>query len=169
MNILSSLRQMIRFGNITGADDSKKQFPVQQVQYNEALADVFMLFPYGMHASLSNEALIAILSIEGDDANRVGLGGYTGWRPTLEQGEVCLFHPRLKSLLVLKNDGTIQVNGATITKEGDVVTKAGNSVDQLRADFDAHFHAAAGSPPLTAAPNGVVSGNTAGPTFPPPA
>ena len=45
-----------------------------------------------------------------------------------------------KSLILVKPDGNVVINGCTITPLGNVVTKAGTDLDQLKSDFDSHVH-----------------------------
>ena len=113
-------KNLVKFGVVTKKGSDTDQFPVQQVSYDGQPSDCFVLFPYGVHGNLSVDALMAVFSVEGDSANKIGIGGYTADRPIMADGESCIFHPPTGSLIHFKSGGILDIN-TTPRNGGDPV------------------------------------------------
>ena len=112
-SLLSSIRSMIRWAEVTltGADDG--DFPIQQVTYLGKTGDAFMHFPYGYHANIPREALALMLSVSGRADARVALACSPMERPTgTASGEVVVFHPLTGSSITFKSSGDIEIETA---------------------------------------------------------
>lgn len=110
---------MIRklWAKITRKGSEKSDYPIQQATYLGRVADVTVLFPYGMHANLP----IGQTGLMIDRAGRVFMGASAVGRITVEEGEVVFFHPQTKSKTTYKNSGNVDIESAK-----DVNVKATN-------------------------------------------
>lgn len=127
MNIKDIVVNMIKFARTTGrkASTSTSQFDVVQVSYLGKAADVALMFQYGSFAKLPADQLLVVLSIAGEEENRVAMGtGNPVNNPDIEDGEVVYFHPQTQSKIVFKNNGDIE-----ITAENDVNMIANGEVN----------------------------------------
>lgn len=125
MDFFNALRNLIRRGVVTGGADNSATFPVQQVSYLKKISDCYMIFPYGMYANASsNDSLVTLFSVEGDDAKKAGIPQAAFKRPKdLEPGEVAFYHPETDSFIKYRNSGNLEIesgNGGT----GNVIVNA---------------------------------------------
>jgi len=114
-----------------GAED--KTYPVQQATYLGRVSDLFVLFPFGMHANLPESQLGLIMDIEG----RIFMGTSAVGRITVEEGEVVFYHPSTKSKLHFKDNGDIDIEATTVNIDasttnigvgGAAIARVGDSV-----------------------------------------
>lgn len=117
MNII---KNFLRWARISKAGDDSQQLPVQQTDYLGKVADSVILFPYGYHANLTPDSLVALFSVQGQNENRVAIGYDPVGRPKLESGEIAIFHPGSGSLIKLSADGTISITAPEIELKGNV-------------------------------------------------
>ena len=111
--MLAKIKNLIKYGKITKAGDDTKAFPVQQITYNGKTVDCLILNPFGYHANLDIDALVAVLAVEGDESNRFAVGGYTPTRPACDIGETVIFHPETQSYIKFTKTGAIAINTAS--------------------------------------------------------
>lgn len=123
MGWLSKVKQVVRWARITAAGSDTGAFPVQQVTYHGKAGDCLMIFPYGHHANLTPDSLVAMFAVEGDADNRAGIGWTPKTRPELKAGEVAIYHPPTGTIIKFNEQGGINVNAvAPITVDAPEVT-----------------------------------------------
>lgn len=137
-----------RWGRITKAGADDQQFPVQQVEYLGKVADTFMVFAYGHHANVTNDALALILSVQGNPDNRAAIAGTPKDRPRLAEGEVAFYHPPTGALLVWKQNGDLEI-----------VTSADVKVTASCIEATASVAATVTAPTINLVGNVIVTGN----------
>lgn len=172
---MNMLRNMIKrcFVTLAGKDDL--EFPVQQVSYNGNVADIEIIFPYGLHANLSanEETLCTMFSVEGQDDYRVAMGHTPRLRPKgLAEGEVALYHPRTQSQIFFRTNGDIDIStegesgdlnitlkkDLNITVDGDaIIDVAGTTTVNSEGDADITTQ---GNASLTATGTVDITGST---------
>ena len=158
------------WARITGAD-KKKQYPDQQAVSLGRVGDYTVIFPYGMHCDLPDNALLK------EVAPGVAIPVTVSRPEDSTRGEPTFFHPVTNTRLILRDNGDLDIFSAsvnitattaanitapdttingnlTVTGEtalGEVVTSNGVNIS------DTHTHAGSST-----APDGPVS-NTGGP------
>ena len=132
MNLLQNLIKFARV-SLLGKDD--KQYPIQQVEYNGKTKNIFMMFPYGMHANLPEDCIVCVFPVDGSEQNKFGIGGLPSERiKNLPSGEVVFFHPKTKSKIHFKNSGDIDVEAS---KNVNVKCNSANIFANSILDFTA--------------------------------
>jgi hypothetical protein len=125
MNI--DIKELIKISRVTLAGSDDGQFPVQQVEFMDNPADAFIVFPYGMHANVANDALGLLFAANGDEQELAALMTSAKDRiKGLAQNEVIFFHPKSKTFTHYRNSGDldVSVNGSenvTITKNWNIL------------------------------------------------
>jgi len=170
--MLSKIKALIRLARTTSVANDSKQFPIQQVK-GHTRQDVMVMFPYGIHASMSVDALVALLSVNGDESNSIAIGGWTEKRPKMEEGENCIFHPPTGTKIHFKADGTIEINtkgkDTTVNLKGNLNVsgeiKAVGEITSGSVTLTGHTHPAVGTIVTTATVGassspGTISGST---------
>lgn len=109
MSVLTKVKEIIRWARVTRAAAGSNAFHVQQVEYSGKIGDCLMIFPYGLHANLTPDSLVAMFSVGSDASNRAGIGWTADTRPDLKEGEVAVYHPRSGTLIKLNESGGINV------------------------------------------------------------
>lgn len=109
MDLRSKIKNIIRWARITASGIDTRQYPVQQVEYKGKVGDCLMIFPYGHHANLTPESLVAMFAVEGDPNNRAGIGWTPTNRPVLAAGEICIYHPPSGSIIKFNAAGGIDI------------------------------------------------------------
>lgn len=99
----------LKWCTVTLKGSDSKQFPVQQVAFDGNTADAFMIFPYGMSANVSNDALSLLFSVNDDDFAAIATSAKERIK-NLKQGEVIFFHPEKKSFLKFVESGDIKIS-----------------------------------------------------------
>lgn len=133
-------RNLIRYGRITKRLTRKGQFAVQQTTYQGKVADAHMIHPYGLHANVPADTLALLLAVQGNPDNRAAFAMDSKAWPTLEDGEVALYHPSTGGMLVWKTDGSVEITtsvGMTINADltiNGTVTNNGKNIG------DTHGH-----------------------------
>lgn len=115
---------------VEGIGDDSADYPIQKISYLGKNSNCEVIFPYGMHANLSNDSLPVLLSISGNSENKVVFGGSPQNRiRNLEQDEVVFFHPITKSKIYFKNNGDIDIESTAnvnVSTTADVTINAAN-------------------------------------------
>lgn len=104
------LKRIVRWARVTAAGSDTKAFATQQVEYQGKVGDCAMIFPYGFHANLTPDALVAMFAMGGNPENRAGIGWTPKTRPILKEGEVAFYHPSTNTVIKLNDGGGIDVN-----------------------------------------------------------
>lgn len=118
--MISRLKNLLRWGKITKAGDDTGQFPVQQVTYLGKVGDCLMVFPYGYHANLTTDSLVALFAMHGQEENRAGIGYTPQTRPELAEGEVAVYHPNTGTMIKLQASGDILIDAPNVRFTGNV-------------------------------------------------
>lgn len=154
--MLSKIKNLIRLCRVTRSGDGEGQLPVQQVEFMGQVGDSIMVFPFGMHANVSEDALAVMFSIQGDAENRAAIG-MSESRPVLSAGEVAIYHPDTGAIVKMKSDGNIELQAANINIIGDVAISGKLTVGPLDKDFLTHIHVGSPTAPVGAiTPTGVL-------------
>jgi len=119
MSILTKIKNIVRWARVTRPATGIAPFHVQQVEYLGKVADCLMIFPYGTHANVAKDSLVAMLSVGADASNRAGIGWDAASRPELQEGEVAVYHPASGTLIKLNSSG-----GVNVTASGEVTIDA---------------------------------------------
>ena len=126
--LLSRIKNIVRWARITVAGGDIASLPIQQVEYKGKVGDCLMVFPYGHHANLTENSLVAMFAMEGDANSRAGIGYTPDVRPTLKAGEVAIYHPLTGTIIKFNEAGGININAvAAITIDAPDITM--NSVN----------------------------------------
>lgn len=121
-DLLSRIKRIVRWARITAAGGDSKSYPIQQVEYKGKVGDCLMVFPYGHHANLTPDSLVAMFAVEGDADNRAGIGWTPTIRPKLLEGEVAIYHPLTGTIIKFNQAGGININAvAEITVDAPSV------------------------------------------------
>jgi phage gp45-like len=112
MSIGSSL-----WGIITGAD-AGKAVPYQQGESLDRIGDMTIVTPYGFYSHAPNGQLFKVVDGDGKAVIAVNVERPDG----VEQGEVTMHHPASGAVIILKNNGDINV-----TTEADVNVSCNNA------------------------------------------
>lgn len=114
--MIDIIKRLIRYVKVTAAGTNGSKLWTQQVTYLGKTADCLMVFPYGMHANLPQEKVLALMfSVQGHMEMRAGIGWTPQLRPDLEPGEVAYYHPFTESVIIMRNNGDIDID---TVKEG---------------------------------------------------
>jgi phage gp45-like len=137
------LSKLVRWARVTksGADDG--QFATQTMEYLGKVADGLMVFPYGMHGNVPEDALALMFSIQGSPDNRAAIGWTPKDRPTLKGGEVALYHPPTDAFLIWRESGDLDIetgSGGTANvnincKQANITASESVTVDSPLAVF----------------------------------
>jgi phage baseplate assembly protein gpV len=127
----SLLTKLIRWASVVRAGNDADQFPIQQVEYLEKVADCIMIFPYGMHANVDGNSLAVMLALNGALDNRVAIPTSMNRRTALTSGEVTVYSPVTRSAVTFKANGDVVVNAngnlvATATGSATITAPAIN-------------------------------------------
>jgi phage gp45-like len=121
---MTLLQNLIKYARVVMGGKDDKTYPIQQVEYYGKAGNVFIVFPYGMHANLPEDSLLSIFAANGNEQDRFGIGGLPNERiKNLPVGEVVFFHPITKSKVHFKNNGDVDVD--TTKKNGNVNINCG--------------------------------------------
>ena len=126
---MSKLRKF--WAKVTRKSDESGEYAIQQVTYLDRVSDAFVLFPYGLHATLP----VGQLGLLIDSKGRILMGTSAIGRITVGEGEVVLYHPGTKTKMHFKANGDLDIESAnnvniaatTVAVEGDL-TVSGNVV-----------------------------------------
>ena len=143
---MSRLRNL--WAKITRKGSEEGEYAIQQATYLERLTDVFVLFPYGMHANLPVGQLGLLLDATGN----VMIGTSTIGRIIVEEGEVVFYHPGTKTKIHFKADGdldiesinNVNIKATTVAVDGDLTVSgdviAVGEVTGNGVDLSTHTH-----------------------------
>jgi len=110
VNDMSMIRNLLKWARVVkpGIDDPDK-FHIQQIEYMGKAADALMIFPYGLHGNVPEDALGLVFSIQGNPDNR----GIIAWtpkdRPKLAGGEVAFYHPPTDAFIIWRSNGDLDI------------------------------------------------------------
>jgi len=124
-------------------DDTPDKFHTQQLEYLGKPADALMVFPYGLHANVTPDALALIFSAQANPENRAAIAWTPKQRPKLAEGEAAFYHPPTGAFIIWKangdldievgegGEGTVNVTckDANVTASNDVNVTAATSVN----------------------------------------
>lgn len=127
------IRRLIRWAVVESAGGDTGGFPTQQVSYLGRAGKSAAWYPYGFHAVAEAGDLALLLAISGQTDSRAHLPGSPGKRPPLKPGEVIVYHPKTKSWVYFKTDGSIEVVAkkdliAKVTGSANVTAGVGATV-----------------------------------------
>lgn len=104
---MSKLLRWVRV--IKPGEDDPSKFHVQQVEYMGKVSDTLMIFPYGMHANVPNDAFGIMFTIQGNQDNRGVIAWVPKGRPKLEGGEVAFYHPPTDAFIIWRANGDLDI------------------------------------------------------------
>ena len=141
---MSRLRNL--WAKITRKSDEQGEYAIQQATYLERVTDIFVLFPYGMHANLPVGQLGLLLS------DKIIMGTSAIGRITVEEGEVVFYHPGTKTKIHFKASGdldiestnNVNIKATTVAVDGDLTVSgdviAVGEVTGNGVDLSTHTH-----------------------------
>ena len=121
------IRNLLRWVRVIkpGVDDPTK-FHVQQIEYMGKPAEsAVMIFPYGVHANLPENAFGIMFSIQGNPDNRGVIAWTPKIRPQLAGGEVTFYHPPTGAFLTWRSNGDLDIETGN-TGTGNINITASN-------------------------------------------
>ena len=139
LDLLAKLKNVVRWGTVTGPVDQVQQFPVQQVTYKGKVVNCMMAFPYGMYSHVSSTNVLTMMfAMEGNADNRAAIPLIPQKRPVdLEQNEVAIYHPFTNSFIKFRNNGNIEIDTAPINAETEEQTLGNITVNCVNATVTA--------------------------------
>ena len=128
MASLDKLKNLLRFGQVTGSADNAANFPVQQMTFKEKVINALQIFNYGIYANVSsNDSLAILFSIDGSENNRAALSYTPLLRPKdLEQNEIAVYHPYTNSFIKFRNNGNLEISTVESGSTGDIIVNSEN-------------------------------------------
>ncbi len=176
MNLLSKLRNIIKYGRVTNIDSDTGQFPQAQYEYFDKVKDVVNVYPYGMNANAPIDTLSLILNV-GHEENSVAIpmntdlrkkglssgesvfgnfvvGSYVYFKSNgdievISKNEVSVTAPTINIVSTTTHDGNVTING-DLQVNGDITstgTIEGNTVQTSGGiDLDTHVHSTSTNP-----------------------
>ena len=152
------LRNLLRWARITKPGTDADQFAVQQMEYLGKTGNGVIVFPYGLHGNVPDDALALMFAVQGDPENRAAIAWTPQIRPTLKAGEVAFYHPPTETQLLFDESGNVTlttvtggsvtvnaatdvtINAPTLTINGDIVIN-GTMTNNGKDVGDTHEHA----------------------------
>jgi len=131
--IFNSLVNLIKQARVSLSIEDTGQFPITQVEYyDDKVANVHVMTPYGFDHHLPVDSLVWMMNIEGQEDNKAGIGNAPQIRfKDLKVGEVAVGNYLTRSVVKFLENGDIEVTGVNdqnVTITGDVnVTIGGNN------------------------------------------
>lgn len=129
--ILTKLKNIIRFAKVTLVGGDDKQFPESQYEYMGKVKDVVVVYPYGMSAKAPVENLAVLLTV-GHEENSVSIEMSEGTREKgLKAGEAVFGNWVSGSNIKFLANGDIEVtsNGnVNVTASGTVNVTASSTI-----------------------------------------
>ena len=107
MGMMSKLLRWVRVIK-PGVDDPSK-FHVQRIEYMGKVSDALMVFPYGIHANVPENAFGIMFTIQGNQDNRGVIAWVPKGRPKLEGGEVAFYHPPTDAFIIWRTNGDLDI------------------------------------------------------------
>jgi len=163
MNLLNSLRNMVKLAIVTLTGNDSGTYNQTQVSYFGKVKNVLVVNPYGVDANVPKDSLMILFNIMGQEENTAGIGFAPNIRfKNLKEGEVVVGNPKSLSKIYFKKNGDIEIESRgdiNITSSG-VVNINGSSEAIIKGDafktlYNAHTHTCAGAGSPSSAP--VVS------------
>lgn len=129
MGFTNRLKMLIKFGATSAPRDDSGSVPVQQHEYMGKPSKCAIWRPYGFDANVPPGELSLLLAVLANPDAKVALQGFIGKGPSLQEGEVTVFHPQTGSKVHLLMDGSIEIvaGGSTILmqpNDGITITPA---------------------------------------------
>lgn len=130
--MISKLVNMVKRAFVTTSLADDQVFPIIQISYHEKIANVEHMTPYGVYSNPPANALAIVLSIGGQEENRVAFANTPNSRfKNLKEGEVLVGNPLTGSYVKFDEDGNItelSKNNKTIQVDEDFnITVNGNT------------------------------------------
>jgi len=128
-----SLFNLIRRALVSRKTADTGQFPVAQVKWNDKVADIEVIYPYGLAGNLPKDALVLMFNVQGQEENKAGIGNTPKIRfKNLQEGEVAVGNPVTGSVVKFLENGDIEVTGVNdqnVNITGDVNLVVGGDVN----------------------------------------
>lgn len=143
MNILRTIKSLIKRATVSLSQPDTGDYPITQVSYLGKTAEIEVLWPYGMNGRLPKDAQVLCFNVEGMEENKAGIGNTPTTRDKVEnEGETSFGNPLAGTFLRFKSDKTIEltngtglitmnpngdvnINGAIISATGEITNAAG--------------------------------------------
>lgn len=110
---------------VTKVSSDDKNFHIAQTSYMGQIADVEILTPYGLYATLPVNSHVVLWNLNGNEENRVGFGNTPTSRfKNLKAGEVVVGSPQTLSNVKFNEEGAVEISGKNGTKV--IIDKDGN-------------------------------------------
>lgn len=119
---------------ITRVSTDKDKYHTMQASYHGQTADVEMITPYGVYATLPLDSQVILWNVNGVEENRVAIGNTPPVRfKNLKPGEVVVGSPQTLSNAFFKTDGSIIITGKnnaviTFDAQGNITVAGGDKL-----------------------------------------
>ena len=130
------IRRIIKWSVSVSSTKESGPIPIQSVSYNsKPSTPAVPWFSFGTYGRAPKGTLNLTLHPHGDPSEKVILPGSFDKRPTIEEGEYAIFHEETGSIVLMKNDGSVEVTAPEIKLIGNL-TVTGKLDVEGAAQFD---------------------------------
>lgn len=116
----NAVKRVVRLGATVDISQEQGNLPLQSVSYLGKVADSVPAYPYGFYARPRAGFLALIFSPGARAENKWHMVTSASSRPSIEEGEVVLFHPDTGATVLLQANGDIKLTAPTFQIEGDL-------------------------------------------------
>lgn len=109
--MISKLLRWVRV--IKPGEDDPTKFHVQQIEYMGKISNALMVFPYGVHANIPENAFGVMFTVQGNQDNRGVIAWVPKGRPQLKGGEVAFYHPPTDAFMIWRENGDLDIETGT--------------------------------------------------------
>lgn len=128
---LERIKSLLKIGLITNTGDDTKNVPSQQASYHGKTGNGVAWYPYGYHAVATNDSYALVISVNGNNEERILIPTSMTERPSGEAGEVFVFHPGSGTKIKLDNSGNVEIDAI-----GEVSITAPDLIRMTAADVE---------------------------------
>lgn len=161
--------QMIKQAYLSAVSGDSSTYPKGQATHNDKTTEFLRYSPYGLISNPPKDAWVLLLSVQGQEAAKVGLvADFLNRKKGKKEGVVGLYNTITQSLILLKENGDIEVdakNDLIANVAGDMAADVGGNAS-VNAGGNVSITAvnttitATGAVVLTAAGTVTITGST---------
>lgn len=134
--MINRFLQMIKQAYISLVTDDSSAYPKGQAGYNDKTTDFLRYSPYGLDSNPPKDAWVLLLGSQGQEAVKIGLcADFLNRKKRLKEGEATLHNTLTKSFVLLKENGSIEVNAPIILLNGTVGVGSGVTIPATNFDI----------------------------------
>ena len=138
--MLRRILQMIKQAVITLVTSDTSAYPQGQAEYNGKITNYTRLSPYGLDSNPPVGSSVILLSSQGQEAVKFGIASdFLGRKKELKEGEVALYNTLTQSLVLLKENGDIEISTSNLIVNGNLEV-TGNMTNDGTDVGKTHLH-----------------------------